>query len=124
MSVLCNLPDGTIEQGLAPVDPIKTRFFAASGITSIIDYMLLHGYDKSNYDYYDINTLHPSDDALKKYFKSIKIRYRKSDRKPRIIDAGKVKLAMTLIADNSRCVGEICEILGVSKATLYRYLND
>ena len=70
MSVLCNLPDGTIEQGLAPVDPIKTRFFAARGITSIIDYMLLHGYDKSNYDYYDINTLHPSDDALKKYFKS------------------------------------------------------
>ena len=68
MSVLCNLPDGTIEQGLAPVDPIKTRFFAASGITSIIDHMLLHGYNRSNYDYYDINSLHPSDDILIDYF--------------------------------------------------------
>ena len=44
--------------------------------------------------------------------------------RPKIMDAGKVKLARTLKADNSRCVGEICEILGVSKATLYRYLKD
>jgi len=44
--------------------------------------------------------------------------------RPKIMDAGKVKLARTLMADNSRCVGEICEILGVSKATLYRYLKD
>ena len=44
--------------------------------------------------------------------------------RPKIMDAGKVKLARTLMADNSRCVREICEILGVSKATLYRYLKD
>jgi len=44
--------------------------------------------------------------------------------RPKIMDAGKVKLAKTLMADNSRCVREICEILGVSKATLYRYLKD
>jgi len=44
--------------------------------------------------------------------------------RPKIMDEGKVKLARTLMADNSRCVGEVCEILGVSKATLYRYLND
>ena len=44
--------------------------------------------------------------------------------RPKIMDEGKVKLARTLMADNSRCVREICEILGVSKATLYRYLKD
>ena len=44
--------------------------------------------------------------------------------RPRVMDAKKVKLARTLMEDNSRCVGEICEILGVSKATLYRYLKD
>jgi DNA invertase Pin-like site-specific DNA recombinase len=44
--------------------------------------------------------------------------------RPKIMDAGKVKLARTLMVENSRYVGEICEILGVSKATLYRYLKD
>ena len=44
--------------------------------------------------------------------------------RPKIMDAGKVKLARTLMAENSRTVGEICEILGVSKATLYRYLKE
>ena len=44
--------------------------------------------------------------------------------RPRVMDGKKVKLAKTLMEDNSRCVGEICEILGVSKATLYRYLKD
>lgn len=43
--------------------------------------------------------------------------------RPKIMDAGKVKLAKTLMDDRSRSVGEICEILGVSKATLYRYLK-
>ena len=44
--------------------------------------------------------------------------------RPRIMDDGKIKLARTLMADNSRSVSEICEILGVSKATLYRYIKD
>ena len=44
--------------------------------------------------------------------------------RPKIMDDGKVKLAKTLMADNSRSGCEICEILGVSKATLYRYLKD
>ena len=44
--------------------------------------------------------------------------------RPKIMDAGKVKLARTLMADNARSVIEICKILGVSKATLYRYLKD
>ncbi len=44
--------------------------------------------------------------------------------RPKIMDKGKVKLARTLVADDTRSIGEICEILGVSKATLYRYLKD
>ncbi len=44
--------------------------------------------------------------------------------RPKIMDEGKVKLARTLIADNPRSIGKICEILGVSKATLYRYLKE
>ena len=44
--------------------------------------------------------------------------------RPRIMDSGKLKLAKTLMNENSRSVAEICEILGVSKATLYRYLKD
>ena len=44
--------------------------------------------------------------------------------RPKIMDEGKIKLARTLVADNSRSIGEICEILGVSKATLYRYIRD
>jgi len=44
--------------------------------------------------------------------------------RPKVMDAGKLKLAKTLMADNTRSVGEICEVLGVSKATLYRYLKD
>ncbi len=44
--------------------------------------------------------------------------------RPKIMDKGKVKLARTLVADDTRSIGEICEILGVSKATLYRYLKE
>ena len=44
--------------------------------------------------------------------------------RPRVMDAKKVKLARTLMEDNSGPVSDICEILGVSKATLYRYLKD
>ena len=44
--------------------------------------------------------------------------------RPKIMGAGKVKLAKTLMADNTRSVRDICEIIGVSKATLYRYLKD
>lgn len=44
--------------------------------------------------------------------------------RPKVMNAKKLKLAKTLMADNSRSVREICEILGVSKATLYRYLKE
>ena len=44
--------------------------------------------------------------------------------RPKLMDEGKVKLARTLMADNSTSIGDICEILGVSKATLYRYLRE
>ena len=35
--------------------------------------------------------------------------------------AAKAQMASTLRADPKRTVGEICEVLGVSKATFYRY---
>ena len=44
--------------------------------------------------------------------------------RPKIMDDGKIKLAKTLMADHSRSIREICEILGVSKATLYRYMKE
>ena len=44
--------------------------------------------------------------------------------RPKVMDVGKLKLAKTLMADNTRSVGEICEVLGVSKATLYWYLKE
>ena len=44
--------------------------------------------------------------------------------RPKIMDEGKIKLAKTLMVDHSRSIGEICEIIGVSKATLYRYTKD
>ena len=44
--------------------------------------------------------------------------------RPKLMDEGKVKLARTLKAEDTRSIGEICEILGVSKATLYRYLKE
>ena len=44
--------------------------------------------------------------------------------RPKIMNEKKIKLAHTLMADKSRPVNEICEILGVSKATLYRHLKE
>ncbi len=44
--------------------------------------------------------------------------------RPKVMDSRKVKLARTLVAEDTRSIGEICEVLGVSKATLYRYLKE
>lgn len=46
-------------------------------------------------------------------------RGRKGGR-PRKLSKKQVEMAKTLMADPSRSIGEICETLGVSKATLYR----
>jgi DNA invertase Pin-like site-specific DNA recombinase len=47
-------------------------------------------------------------------------RGRKGGR-PRAMTAAKAQMASTLRADPKRTVREICEVLGVSKATFYRY---
>ena len=39
------------------------------------------------------------------------------------MDDKKIALAKTLLADESNSFNEVCEILKVSKATLYRYLK-
>ena len=44
--------------------------------------------------------------------------------RPKSLNSEKVRLAKTLMKNNSHSVRDICEILGVSKATLYRYVKD
>ena len=43
--------------------------------------------------------------------------------RPRIMDKKKVALAKSLFKDKSNSISSICEILNVSKTTLYRYLK-
>lgn len=43
--------------------------------------------------------------------------------RPKKMDDKKIALAKTLFADKSNSINEICDILKVSKATLYRYLK-
>ena len=43
--------------------------------------------------------------------------------RPRKLSKKQVEMAKTLMADPSRSIGEICETLSVSKATLYRYAS-
>ena len=43
--------------------------------------------------------------------------------RPKKMDDKKIALAKTLIADKSNSINEICVLLKVSKATLYRYLK-
>ena len=50
-------------------------------------------------------------------------RGKKGGRKP-AMDAKKLALAMTLRADPTLPIGDICKTLGVSKATFYRYTTD
>ena len=44
--------------------------------------------------------------------------------RPKSLNSEKVRLAKTLMKDNSHNIREICETLGVSKATLYRYIKE
>jgi len=41
-----------------------------------------------------------------------------------MLDDKKVALAKSMMADNSNSISDICDTLGVSKATLYRYLKE
>jgi DNA invertase Pin-like site-specific DNA recombinase len=47
---------------------------------------------------------------------------RKSGRKP-VMDQRKVALAARLLRDRETPIGDVCEAVGVSKATLYRYVG-
>lgn len=49
-------------------------------------------------------------------------RGRKGGRKP-VMDQRKIALASRLLADRETPISEICEAVGVSRATLYRYLQ-
>ena len=44
--------------------------------------------------------------------------------RPKSLSEEKIKLAKTLWNDKSNSIGEICNMLGISKATLYRYLKE
>ena len=50
-------------------------------------------------------------------------RGRVGDRKAIVVENQRVKLPKRLHADESMEIGEICQTLKVSKATLYRYLG-
>lgn len=43
--------------------------------------------------------------------------------RPRVMDEKAIAMAKVLMADEQSAVRDICEALGISKATLYRYLN-
>jgi DNA invertase Pin-like site-specific DNA recombinase len=51
-------------------------------------------------------------------------RGRTGGRPKRKASSRKVAMAKALYADRTNSVGEICKILGISRATLYRYLNE
>ena len=44
--------------------------------------------------------------------------------RPKIMDEKMVAMAKTLMADRNNCVREVCKTLGVSRSTLYRYLQE
>ena len=50
-------------------------------------------------------------------------RGRKGGR-PRVLDEKKAEMAQALRRDTSRPVGDICEMLGVSRSTFYRYTRE
>jgi DNA invertase Pin-like site-specific DNA recombinase len=54
--------------------------------------------------------------------KAARARGRKGGR-PRALDAKKTKLAYRLYDEKQHTVQEICQILGISKPTLYTYLS-
>lgn len=43
--------------------------------------------------------------------------------RPRVMDAAKLKIASTLMRDQTMSISQICKQIGVSRATLYRYIN-
>ncbi len=49
-------------------------------------------------------------------------RGKRGGRKP-VMDEKKVALASAMLKDGSNSVTDVCEALGVSRATLYRYLR-
>src|SRR5215212_4247135 len=44
--------------------------------------------------------------------------------RPKALSAQKIEMARKLYADKTHSVAEICETLGISRATLWRYVND
>ena len=54
--------------------------------------------------------------------KAARARGRKGGR-PRLMDDRKITMAKSLMANKTNTVNQVCKILGVSRSTLYRYLQ-
>jgi len=54
--------------------------------------------------------------------KAARARGRKGGR-PRLMDDKKIAMAKSLMADKTNTVNQVCKTLGVSRSTLYRYLQ-
>ena len=55
---------------------------------------------------------------------SARARGRKGGRSRKLKTAAKVAEARRIYADKTRSIEEICSALGISRASLYRYLKD
>ena len=44
--------------------------------------------------------------------------------RPKIMNEGKLLMARTMLSDDSNSINDVCDTLGVSRATLYRYLKE
>jgi len=55
--------------------------------------------------------------------KAARARGRKGGR-PRLMDDKKIAMAKSLMADKTNTVNQVCKTLGVSRSTLYRYLQE
>lgn len=70
--LLCTVPDGTLEATLQPIDEGDDgRVFQATlGIQALIDWMRKNGRG-DDFEYYDINNLRPTDEAIRERFSHI-----------------------------------------------------
>lgn len=117
---LAGLMAETAHRALEPGGPVPSGAVQIAALTQYLDRSVARAQDRLHGD------IQPTlaDDDRPHADSEVRVRGRNGGRSRKLKTAAQVAEARRMYADKTRSIEEICSALGISRASLYRYLRD